>query len=597
MVIKSRWAIPIPNSSLQKWIFGSATGALDGADAKAMIDADRPDTHFLTFGEYRLLSKRIGYGLQQAGLKPGERVLMFSGNNVYYPSAFLGVLMAGGVFSGANPSFVARELVYQLRDSGASFLLVAEESIDVALEAAAEVGLPKERVYIFDAKTDPRANRPAPGASGRQQGFKHWTELLQSDIAEADGWEWVEPADTKNTTCCLNYSSGTTGVPKGVEISHNSYVANCQQVVHMNEQVADFKERKARAVGLAFLPFYHAYGQTYFIANYPHQRIPVYIMPKFDFLKMLQHVEKYRVTALTCVPPIVVALAKHPAARKFDLSSVEAMGSGAAPLAAETAREAESLLNGVVTSQGWGMTEVTCTCMSWDDNLLKPSGGVGELMANCAAKLVELDGKTEILEAKKPGELWVTGPNLLQGYWKKPEATRDSMSIDPDGTRWFKTGDIAFIEEYRPGGIFHIIDRIKELIKVKGNQVAPAELEGVLLDHPDVADAGVVGVTIDGEEYPRAYIVKKPSAKATEKELADWIAGRVARYKQLRGGVAFVEAIPKNPVSSCPFSLSLRRAVRMLMRTNSPGRFSASSFERGPKKRLGIGMQGAPSCR
>lgn len=576
MVIKSRWAIPIPESSLQKWIFGSSTGPLEGADGKAMIDADRPDTHFLSFGDYRLLSKRIGLGLQQAGLKPGDRVLMFSSNNVYFPSAFLGVLMAGGIFSGANPNFVPRELAYQLRDSGASFLFAMEESLDVAVQAAEEAGLPKDRVFVFDAKTDPRPNKPAPGANGRQRGVKHWTELIQAEITEAEKWEWYETPDPKNTTCCLNYSSGTTGVPKGVEISHHSYVANCTQVVYLAKTTRDYEARRARARGLGFLPFYHAYGQTYFIANYPQQRIPVYIMPKFDFVKMLQYVEKYRITSLTCVPPIVVALTKHPAARKYDLSSVDTIGSGAAPLAAETAREAESLFKdkNLVLSQGWGMTEVTCTCMAWDENILRPSGGVGEVMPNCAAKIMDLDGKTEILEANKSGELWVTGPNLLRGYWNKPEATRETISIDQDGTRWLKTGDIAYIEEYKTGAIWHIIDRIKELIKVKGNQVAPAELEGILLDHPAVTDAAVVGVTVDGEEYPRAYIEKTAGATVTEKEIAEWLAGRVTRYKRLQGGVVFIDAVPKNPVSySCCHSLFLAlQRYSLLTRPYSQGR-------------------------
>lgn len=551
MVVKSRWAIPISECSLQQWIFGSSKEPLEGGNGKAMIDADRPDTHFLTFEEYRLLSKRIGLGLQQAGLKPGDRVLLFSGNNVYFPAAFLGILMAGGVFSGANPSFVARELAYQLRDSGASFLMASEDSLDVAVQAAEEANLPKERVYIFDAKKDPRGNKPAPGAKGRQRGLKHWTELLQAQIQEAARWDWIEPSDPQNTTCCLNYSSGTTGVPKGVEITHYSYVANCSQVVHLGKLEKEYEARRATARGLGFLPLYHAYGQTYYVANYPKQRIPVYIMPKFDFLKMLQHVQKFRITALTCVPPIVVALAKHPAARKFDLSSVDTIGSGAAPLAGDVARECESLFKDkdIILTQGWGMTEVTCTCIAWDSNAVRRSAGVGELMPNCAAKIMELDGKTEIMEANKTGELWVSGPTLLRSYWKKPEATRDTVAVDKDGTRWLKTGDIAFIEEYKAGAVWHIVDRIKELIKVKGNQVAPAELEGILLDHPAILDAAVVGVTIDGEEYPRAYIQKTAGAEVTEKAVADWMASRVTRYKRLQGGVVFVDAVPKNPVS------------------------------------------------
>lgn len=553
MVIKSRWFIPTPSCSVQKWIFESSKDDMPDSGGKAIIDAERPDTHFLTFAEYRLLSKRIGLGLQQAGLKLGDRVLVYSGNRVYFPSMFLGIVMAGGIFTGANPAFVDRELAYQLRDSGASFLIAAEDSLDVAIQAAEEAGLPKDRIYLFDAKQDPRGNKPAPGAKGRQKGIKHWTELIQAEIAEAAQWDWVEPSDPKNTTVCLNYSSGTTGVPKGVEISHYSYVANCTQVVFMTRLDPKYEAKRAVGRALGFLPLYHAYGQTYFVANYPKQRIPVYIMPKFDFLQMLEYTEKYRITTLPCVPPIIVALTKHPAARKVDLSSVETIGSGAAPLAADVARECETLFKGtdkdVIVSQGWGMTEITCTCMGWDARVLRRSGGVGELMPNCIAKIMDMDGKTEIREANKPGELWASGPNVMRGYWNKPEATKETIIIDEDGTPWLRTGDVAYVEEYKAGTIWHIVDRIKELIKVKGNQVAPAELEGILLDHPAVTDAAVVGVTIDGEEYPRAYIQKTPGENVSEKEIADWMAAKVTRYKQLKGGVVFVDIVPKNPVS------------------------------------------------
>lgn len=193
--------------------------------------------------------------------------------------------------------------------------------------------------------------------------------------------------------------------------------------------------------------------------------------------------------------------------------------------------------------------------MSWDPNRRGTSSGVGEMNPNCSAKLVSLeDGHTEILEPHKRGELWISGPTLLRSYWNKPKETSDTMWVDPsDGTRWLKTGDVAYVDEYAPGGIFHVVDRIKELIKVKGNQVAPAELEGTLLDCPHVADAAVVGVTIQGEEVPRAYVVLKEgkAGKVSEEDIAGWMAKRVARYKQLRGGVKFVEAVPKNQV--CPF--------------------------------------------
>lgn len=313
---------------------------------------------------------------------------------------------------------------------------------------------------------------------------------------------------------------------------------------------------------------YHAYGQTYYIANFSKLRIPYYIMPSFDFVKLLQHVEEYRISHLICVPPIVVALAKHPLSRKHDLSSVFSIGSGAAPLARETIEEVQRLWpqGAVKVRQAWGMTEVTCTCIGWDPKYDATTASVGEMMPNCSARLMELDGKTPIERANTPGELWVTGPTLMRGYWRKPEATAATIWVDPvDGTRWLRTGDIAFVEDYAPGALFHIVDRLKELIKVKGNQVAPAELEGVLLERPDVTDAAVVGVTINGEELPRAYIVRAPGSSTSEQEMAEWLAGKVARFKRLRGGVKFIDEIPKNPVSNAVDAASTEKAWVRLM--------------------------------
>lgn len=557
MTINSRWTVPIPRCSLQQWIFGSACDPI--SDHHAFIDPENPDTNFLTFSNYRLLAKRVALGLLKAGLKKNDRVLIFSGNSLFFPSVFLGVLMAGGIVSGANPSFVSRELAYQLKDSESSFLFVAEQSLKTALEAAAEVGLPRDRIYVLGTTNTPPAAvlpqtpSPAPGAKGRAEGTRHWTELLAGNLAQAETWSWEEPANPEEATCCLNYSSGTTGVPKGVEISHHSYVANGVSVVHTNKLRPDFAEKQKTDRGLCFLPLYHAYGQTYFIANLPNLHIPVYVMPSFDFVKMLSYVQRFRITTLPVVPPIVVLLAKHPLTKNYDLSSLEAIGSGAAPLTREVCEEVERLFPGrdMWVRQGWGMTEVTCTALSWDPtSTVRGSAGVGEVYPNCRARLMSLDGKTPITRANERGELWVTGPTLMRRYWRKPEATAETIVVDAaDGTRWLKTGDIAFVEEYKPGGIFHVVDRVKELIKVKGNQVAPAELEGILLENPDVADAAVVGVTIGGEELPRAYVVRRAESKATEREVARWMEGKVTRYKQLKGGVVFVDAVPKNPVS------------------------------------------------
>ncbi|KAK2003178.1 AMP-binding enzyme [Colletotrichum falcatum] len=541
MPITSRWSEPIPNCSLQAWIFGSSFDPL--SNRKAFYDADRPDTHYLTFSDYRLMAKQIAIGLQASGLEPGDRVLVFSGNNVFFPVIFLGVLMAGGIFTGANPGFVTRELAYQLTDSGAKFMLAAEGSFNTAMEAAKEVSMPASNVFIFDT-TIPGSSKPESPARG---GARHWTELI-APRTQAEKFHWVEPSDARTTTCCLNYSSGTTGVPKGVEISHYSYVANGAGVVKVTSLEQDYEASVARSVGLCFLPLYHAYAQTYFVANFAKQSIPVYIMPSFDFVKMLTYIQRYRVTHLTAVPPILVALAKHPITAKFDLRSLETVGSGAAPLATDVARQVERVIkkDDLVVRQGWGMTEVTCTAMTWDSNRVERSASVGELMPNCQAKLVGADG-IEITEAKVPGELWVTGPTVMRGYWRKPKATEETIVTDVESNRWLRTGDVAYVDQYTTGGLFYIVDRMKELIKVKGNQVAPAELEALLLERPDVTDAAVIGVTISGEEFPRAYIVRTPGTDATGEEIAKWLGERVSKHKRLRGGVTFTDVIPKNP--------------------------------------------------
>lgn len=343
-----------------------------------------------------------------------------------------------------------------------------------------------------------------------------------------------------------------TGTPKGVEITHYNHVANGLGVVSFHKLDPDYEARTQRAAAICFLPMYHAFSQGYFISYLPYERIPIYVMPSFDFPKMLAHIQTFRITKLLAVPPILVLMSKHPLARRVDLSSIDMIASGAAPLAKDTQREVDAMMprGGSLVRQGWGMTEATCTALSWDPN--KPSNSaVGELMPDCRARLVDIETGSEITEANTPGELWVTGPTVMRGYWRNLAATEETLVADSDGARWLRTGDVAYVEEYATGTLFHIVDRVKELIKVKGNQVAPAELESILLEREDVADAAVVGVVIDGEELPRAYIVKTPGVRnTTAEDVSNWLSQRVARYKRLKGGVVFVDAIPKIPVES-----------------------------------------------
>jgi 4-coumarate--CoA ligase len=237
MPITSRWTLPIDICSLQTYLFDSPAAPLP--DRVAFYDADRASTHFLTYDALRLWALRFAAGLQRAGLKPGDRVLIFSGNNLFYPVAFLGILMAGGVFTGANPGYVTRELAYQLKDSDARFLLCTDGSLESGIEAAQAIGMGKERVFLFD-------DQLLDGTGKSRLGVENWTKLIEPESA-GKSFRWHEVQDPKNTICCLNYSSGTTGVPKGVMITHFNYISNAKQFALLAQLDPDEPVKRKRS--------------------------------------------------------------------------------------------------------------------------------------------------------------------------------------------------------------------------------------------------------------------------------------------------------------------------------------------------------------
>jgi len=422
------------------------------------MDSREPETYYLTHSTYRLWCQRLAAGLLKNGLRKGDRVLLFSGNTIFFPTVIVGTIMAGGIFTGANPTYVPNELAYQLQDSGASVLICAETSLEVGLEAARMVGLPKDKLFVFD---DGFATFEGRWRGRDDLGLRHWTSLVAS---EEEGrtfvWEELDAKSVKDTTVTLNYSSGTTGVPKGVEITHRNYVSNAVQMEFQAALDPKYEEKRRRAKYLCFLPMYHAMAQTIFGVNAMKLSVPVYVMPKFDFVKMLENIQRFRITSLILVPPIVVAMAKDSRSRQYDLSSVEQVSCGAAPLGREVCAELEKLWppGQINVKQAWGMTEITCSAVGWRPHEFSGSFSVGELNANVEAKIVDEEGN-EVKRGER-GEVWVRGPNVMKGYWRRSGTTRETLTSDG----WLKTGDVTYVDK---DGHFFIIDRKKVRISIR----------------------------------------------------------------------------------------------------------------------------------
>ncbi|KAK5992971.1 Phenylacetyl-CoA ligase epaB [Cladobotryum mycophilum] len=518
--------IDIPQTNVLTYLFG------DGQNASAdplWIDSKNPQKSLSPKQALQWI-KRLGYGLQRLGLQRGDVVMICTPNHVFVPVSYLGIVGSGCIFSGANPIFTVPELVHQLSNTTAKAVLAHPSVLPSILEAAAKVGIPKDRIFQFSDEQNPV-----------RQGVADWSAMLAAP-SEAGDWKWPEfsPEEATTTIATINYSSGTTGLPKGVCIPHSALIANGAQTAFVRDFHPKYTDDRPglpeRWIG--FLPLYHAYGQLYANMLCIKLNVPIYIMSKFGFEDFLSTIERYKITTLQVAPPVLIMLSKRPETLRYNLSSVSAILCGAAPLSRELQIQCEELLN-VKISQGWGMTELTCGAISLPvgaaDN--KP-GSVGKLLPNCECKLIGEDGKE--VRAGTPGELCIRGPNVCLGYWKNEAATKESL--DEEG--WFKTGDIGVCNDE---GLFWIVDRKKELIKVNGHQVAPAELEAVLLENEHIADAAVVEIKLGGNEWPRAYVVIQEGSKSkiTTEDVQKWVAKRVSKHKRLVGGVTFIAEVPK----------------------------------------------------
>jgi len=492
--------VEIPDVPLTEFVLAGAVGR---GDKPALIDA--PSGRTISYAQLAESVCEVAAGLADRGFGKGDVFAHYTPNLPEYAVAFHAVATVGGVNTTANPLLTADELAAQLRDCGARLLVTLPELLEKATAAAERAGV--EEIFVYG-----EADGAMPFGSLHQAGAR------PPDVA-------IDPA---NDVVALPYSSGTTGLPKGVMLTHRNLIANiCQTIAHQ-------RLREDERV-IAVLPFFHIYGLVV-LMNIPLSRgATVVTMPRFDLAEFLRALQDYRITRAWVVPPIVLALAKHPLVDEFDLSSLQFMLSGAAPLSAELEVACGKRL-GCRMEQGYGLTETSPTTHSVPDDLAgQMPGSIGPPVPNTECRIVDI-ATGEDAPAGEPGELCIRGPQVMKGYLNNPQAT--ARTIDPGG--WLHTGDVARLEE---NGSVRIVDRIKELIKYKGYQIAPAELEALLLTHPAIADAAVIPIPDeDAGEVPKAFVVTTGSI--TPEEVTRFVAERVAPYKKVRA-VEIVEEIPK----------------------------------------------------
>ncbi|KAG8626797.1 hypothetical protein KVT40_005742 [Elsinoe batatas] len=454
--------------------------------------------------------------------RKGDVLALYTPNCIDTPAVMWGTLWTGGIISPANPGYSADELAFQLKDSGAKALVTQLPLLDVAKQAAQKVGIPQDHIILIGDKKDPN-NR-----------IKHFSSVRNTSGATRYRKVKINPS---KDLAFLAYSSGTTGLPKGVMLSHTNIVANTLQIGA--GEAGNLTEKDSI---IAFLPFFHIYGLTVILHQSMHKGFLVSVMPKFDIEDFCKFVQRDKITFAYVAPPVVLLLAKHPVVEKYDLSSLRMMNSGAAPLTKDLV-DAVWNRKKLKVKQGYGLSETSPTTHTqpwseWYDTI----GSVGKLLPNMTAKYMSPEEKE--VAVGEVGELWMAGPNIFLGYFNNIEGTKNALTEDG----YFKTGDIGYQDK---NGNFYITDRVKELIKYKGFQVPPAELEGYLAAHEKIDDVAVIGIYRDdlATEVPRAYVVPKQGIEAglkLEAEIVDWIGKKVANHKKLRGGVRFIDEVPKS---------------------------------------------------
>jgi acyl-CoA synthetase (AMP-forming)/AMP-acid ligase II len=516
--------VEIPDTGVYDYLFGAVSDA--DADRVALVDA--PTGTELTYRDLVTRVDAFAGALADRGIGVGDVVGLLSPNSPAFAIAFHGILRAGATATTINALFTAKDIGKQLSDAHAKMLITVSALLPQAAEGGAHAGLSPSEVVVLDG---------AGEADSASSGHPSIDDLLASG-ADAPSVSF----DPATHLAALPYSSGTTGNPKGVMLTHRNLVSNVAQF-------SPIQGITSHDVIIAVLPFFHIYGMTVLLNAALRARAKLVVMPSFNLQGFLENIQNHRCTVGYIAPPVAVALAKHPVVDEFDLSSLKVVMSGAAPLDEDLGHAVAKRI-GCRMVQGYGMSELSPVshCMPFDGGeksmgLAAPLSSVGWTVPNAVSKIIDPATGEEIgvpeSGRSETGELWFAGPNVMAGYLGNDKAT--SETVDAEG--FLHTGDLACVDS---DGCVYIVDRLKELIKYKGYQVPPAELEALLLTHPGIADAAVVGVPdAEGEEIPKAFVVKQSGAELNEAEVMEFVAEHVAPYKKVRQ-VEFIDAVPKS---------------------------------------------------
>lgn len=510
MIIKSNLpAAEIPEVDIPTFFFDQASQLLQsGNESRAMFVDGKDTSQSLNLPELRISTDKLASGFyHQAGVREGDIVAIILPNSIHYLSITLALLSLGAVCTLVNPAYTAAEIMHQLDNSQAKHVITV-----TGMSALVKEAIGGRNVSILTADGSEELSILA-----KYQDTKEFPRPSPQSLFEKPAY--------------IPYSSGTTGLPKGVVLSHKNIIANILQVNGLYGDAA-----ANNGTSLAILPMFHSFGLLFQCFSNPLRGVQVIVLAKFDMVQFLTLVQSHQVTETMLVPPIINALIKLPLVKDYDLSSLKRVTVGAAPLSSDTIAALEKQQPQMVLLQGYGMSEAS-PAISINSKDLRNPKSVGPLLSHLEAKIVDDEGRP--LGVGQVGELCVRGPNVMLEYLDNPIATQET--IDPE--RFLHTGDVGYIDQDQ---FVFITDRKKELIKYKGYQVAPAELEGILMQHPKVKDCAVAGVYDDerATEVPRAYLVL--TEEDAGEEVVGWVHGKVAYYKQLRGGYKLLDTIPKN---------------------------------------------------